>query len=90
MNILIREARPEELDRVEDLVKEAYREFQPLFPEVIWNSWMDNIRRTIRSSAGVLLVAQEAGEMLGAVKFYPDAAQSGMGTWPPGSAAIRV
>jgi len=90
VNILIREARPEELDRVEDLVKEAYREFQPLFPEVVWNSWMDNISRTIRSPAGILLVAAEAGEILGAVKFYPDAAQSGMGTWPAGSAAIRI
>ena len=87
---LIREAHPQELEQVEALVKEAYREFRSIFPERVWNSWMDNISQTIRSSAGILLVAEEAGEILGAVKFYPDAAQSGMGTWPAGSAAIRI
>ncbi|MBM4276171.1 MAG: GNAT family N-acetyltransferase [Deltaproteobacteria bacterium] len=90
MTILIREARPEELNRIEALAKEAYREFRPLFPERVWNSWMDNIAQTIRSPAGMLLVAEEAGEIHGVVKFYPDAAQSGMGQWPKGSAAIRI
>lgn len=88
--MLIRDAHPRELDRVEDLVKEAYQEFRPLFPEKVWQAWMDNIRQTIRSPAGMLLVAEDAGELQGAVKFYPDAAQSGMGQWPEGSGAIRI
>jgi ribosomal protein S18 acetylase RimI-like enzyme len=88
--MLIRDARPEELNRVEALVKEAYQEFQPLFPERVWDSWMANISETVHSRAGMLLVAVEAGKILGAVKFYPDAAQSGMGQWPEGSAAIRI
>ena len=88
--IIIRDAAANELDRIEDLVKTAYREFQPLFPEAVWNAWMDNISRTIRSGAGMLMVAEHQGDLQGVVQFFPDAAQSGMGTWPPGSAAIRI
>ena len=37
----IRQAEAEELDEVENLVKAAYREFQPLMPEEVWERWMD-------------------------------------------------
>jgi len=88
--ILIRKAAAEELDRIEALVLTAYREFQLLFSEQIWTAWMDNISKTIHSGAGMLMVAEAGGEIRGVVKFYPDAAQSGMGHWPPGAAAIRI
>lgn len=88
--VLIRDALPEELDRIEALVKAAYREFRPLFPEKVWQAWMDNIRETVHSPAGMLLVAESGGEIQGAVRFFPDASQSGMGHWPPGVAAIRI
>jgi ribosomal protein S18 acetylase RimI-like enzyme len=51
---------------------------------------MDNISKTIRSETGMLMVAESAGEIRGAVKFYPDARQSAMGRWPEGAAAIRI
>ena len=88
--ILIREAAPEELAQIEDLVKAAYREFRPLFPADIWQAWMDNIGKVIHADAGLLLVLEDQGQMQGAVKFFPQAAQSGMGHWPEGVAAIRV
>lgn len=88
--ILIREATPEELNDIEDLVKAAYLEFRPLFPEEVWQAWMDNIRETVHSPAGMLLAAERGGEIQGVVKFYPDASQSGMGHWPEGVAAIRI
>lgn len=88
--LLIREAAPEELDDIEALVKAAYLEFRPLFPEKVWEAWMDNISQTVRATAGLLLVALVDGAIQGAVKFYPDASRSGMGHWPPGSAAIRI
>jgi hypothetical protein len=69
--IQIREAGAEELDEVENLVKTAYREFQPLMPEAVWNGWMDNIRETIHSPDGVLLVAGDQGRIQGAIKFSP-------------------
>jgi ribosomal protein S18 acetylase RimI-like enzyme len=88
--IQIREARVEELDEVEALVKAAYREFRPLMPEGVWERWMDNIREIIRAPEGVLLVAEHRGGIQGAVKFYPDASQAHQGQWPAGAGAIRM
>jgi ribosomal protein S18 acetylase RimI-like enzyme len=88
--IKIREAKAEELDEVEQLVKTAYSEFQPLMPEAAWNRWMDNIRETVQAPDGVLLVAERQGGIEGAVKFYPDARQAHQGQWPAGAASIRL
>jgi len=87
---LIRQALPQERDEIEDLVKEAYEEFRPLFPPDIWGRWMDNLSRAIHSEAGILLVVESGGDLEGTVKFYPDASQAGMGHWPQGSASMRV
>ena len=88
--IKIRMAGAEELGEVENLVKAAYREFQPLMPAAAWNGWMDDIRETIQAPEGVLLVAGDQGRIQGAVKFYPDAGQAHQGQWPAGAALIRL
>ena len=90
LDIEIREARPQELDEVEDLVKAAYREFQPLMPAAAWIRWMDNISETLRAPDGVVLVAGDQGRIQGTVKFYPDAGQAHQGQWPAGAASIRL
>ena len=77
--IKIRQAGAGELDEVENLVKTAYRKFQPLMPAVAWNGWMDNIRETIQAPDGELLVVEDQGRIEGAVKFYPDAGQAHQG-----------
>jgi ribosomal protein S18 acetylase RimI-like enzyme len=89
-DIQVREAGAEELDEVERLVKAAYREFQPLMPEAAWSRWMDNISETLHAPGGMVLVAEHGGMIQGAVKFYPDAAQSHLGQWPAGAASIRL
>jgi ribosomal protein S18 acetylase RimI-like enzyme len=89
-DILIREGRPDELDQIEALVKTAYREFQPLFPEQVWQAWMDNIRETVHFQAGVIIVAESGGKIQGVVKFYPDASQAALGKWPSEAASMRV
>jgi ribosomal protein S18 acetylase RimI-like enzyme len=88
--IIIRDAAPEELDDIEALVKAAYLEFRPLFPETVWQAWMDNVSQTVRAPAGLLIVAAKEDVIQGVIKFYPDASQSGMGHWPEGVAAIRI
>ena len=88
--IQIREAGAEELDEVEDMVKAAYREFQPLMPAAAWNRWMNNISETLQAPEGVVLVAGDQGRIQGAVKFYPDAGQAHQGQWPAGAASIRL
>jgi ribosomal protein S18 acetylase RimI-like enzyme len=89
-DIEIREARAKERREVEELVKNAYREFQPLMPAAAWNRWMENISETIQAPDGVLLVAEIQGKIEGAVKFYPDARQARQGQWPAGTASIRL
>jgi len=88
--IQITEARKEELAEIEDLVKTAYREFQPLMPEAAWSRWMDNINETMQAPEGMMLVAERQGRIEGAVKFYPDAAQAHQGQWPAGAGLIRL
>jgi ribosomal protein S18 acetylase RimI-like enzyme len=88
--ILIRDAAPDELDAIERLVKTAYLEFQPLMPEFAWSKWLASIEAAIHSGAGMLVVAEQGGEIQGAVKFFPDASQAAQGQWPPGAALIRL
>jgi ribosomal protein S18 acetylase RimI-like enzyme len=89
-DVLIREGSPAEQNQVEALVQTAYREFQPLFPEQVWQSWMDNIGETVHSPAGVIIVAESARKIQGVVKFYPDASQAGLGKWPRQAASMRI
>ncbi|MFZ5453945.1 MAG: GNAT family N-acetyltransferase [Thermodesulfobacteriota bacterium] len=89
-DFVIREAAAGELAEIENLVQEAYREFKPLFPEKVWNAWMENIGQTVRAPSGILLVLEHQGRLWGAVKFFPEAERSGMGQWPPGAAALRI
>lgn len=91
MGINIREAQTQELEVIEQLVQTAYREFQPLFPDKVWQAWLDNIKQIIHAPAGILLVAATAeGVIQGVVKFYPDAGQAALGVWPPGAASMRI
>jgi ribosomal protein S18 acetylase RimI-like enzyme len=89
-DVVIRPAETGELDKVESLVKAAYREFQPLMPETAWRRWMDNIGQTLHDPGGVVLVAEQAGRIEGAVTFYPDAGRAHQGHWPAGAGAIRL
>ena len=89
--ILIREAKSDESEVIETLVKTAYQEFQPLFPEKVWLAWMDNISTVVHGKTGILLVAaDDHGAIHGAVKFYPEAGQAALGVWPPGAASMRI
>jgi ribosomal protein S18 acetylase RimI-like enzyme len=88
--ILVRDAAPAEIDKIEELVKAAYLEFRPQFTEKVWQAWMDNVSQTVRAPAGLLIVAVAGGVIEGVIKFYPEASQSGMGHWPPGVGAIRI
>lgn len=90
VDVIIREASLQELDEVEDLVKTAYREFQPLFPAEHWQGWMDNIRETVQAATGVALVAEARGRIEGVVKFYPDAGQARLGQWPRPASSMRI
>jgi len=86
----IREATPDELPEIEQLVQDAYQEFKGAMPEGIWERWMQNVSEALRAPGGMVLVAESGGEIMGAVTFFPDAGQAHQGQWPKGAAAIRL
>jgi GNAT superfamily N-acetyltransferase len=88
--ILIREARSEELEAVEALVKRAYREFRDLVPEEGWARWMESISLALNSGEGLILVAEADGALQGAVQFFPDATRAHQGRWPAAAATLRL
>jgi ribosomal protein S18 acetylase RimI-like enzyme len=88
--IVIREARIEELAKVETLVKTAYREFESFMPEAVWKRWMRNVSEALHTPGGIVLVAETGGKIAGAVTFYPDASQAHQGQWPAGAGAVRL
>ena len=61
----------------------AYAEFKDFFPETAWSAWMDNISNIVHSETGLILIAVESGKIVGVIKFYPNAASSNLGQWPP-------
>lgn len=89
-DVIIREARPDELAEIERLVQTAYQQFQQLMPETAWVGWMASIAEAVHSSAGELLVAVHEGRIAGVVQFYPDAAASHQGHWPPRTGSLRI
>ena len=88
--LIIREATPGELPEIEYLVKTAYQEFQGDLPEAVWKRWMLNVSEALQAPGGIVLVAETGGSLVGAVTFFPDAAQAHQGNWPKGAAAIRM
>jgi ribosomal protein S18 acetylase RimI-like enzyme len=90
-SILCREARPDELDATGALMVAAYAEFRPALPPPAWQAYEDEIRDVRRRLAGsTLVVAEDAGRLLGAVTYYPDATKEKNVQWPAAWAVFRL
>jgi len=87
----LRDAVPEELDEVSELIRDAYLEYQTHFPPELWDGYVRDMM-DVRSRIGVadLIVAEVAGRLLGAVTFYPEASRSERERWPAGWAGVRL
>lgn len=85
----IRNARPNELDAVADVIRDAYAEYERLYPPESWQGYF----RIVSDVHGLhpeaeLLVAEEDGRIVGTVTFFADGALSRQGEWPAGWAGI--
>lgn len=89
--LVIREGRLDEAERVAALILESYAEFEDEVPAAVWETatreWAD-VRGRWQDSE--LIVAERSGELLGAVTFYPDGTLSRTEAWPPGWGAVRA
>ena len=87
----IRNARVEELDQVALLIRDAYQEYQASFPLGVWEGYSRDIMDVRgRLDASELIVAEQAGRLVGAVTFYPNTSGSKQGGWPTGWTGIRL
>lgn len=90
-DFVIRDARPNDADRVVALILESYAEFENDMAASVWEAataeWSDVLGRWDEAE---LIVAERDGELLGTVTFYPDGTLSRTESWPPGWAAIRI
>jgi GNAT superfamily N-acetyltransferase len=89
-DVILRDARADELDDVAVLLSACYVEYADVFPPPIWRAYEREIR-AVRSRLAVaqLVVARSGQELAGTVTFLPDAALD-QHEWPPGGAAFRL
>jgi len=93
---VIRDALPEELDQTADVISAAYAQYGP--PDGTVGALADAFeeyrreQRDVRSrlADSQLIVAEDAGRVLGTVTFYPPGSDKKAEGWPPDWAAIRL
>ena len=96
-DVVIRDARPDELDAVADLTLAAYAEYLPddsATPErkASFDEYrldMRDVRERVAAGA-IVIVAEREGTMLGSVTYYPPGSDKGAEGWPSDFAAIRL
>lgn len=89
--LVVREARPHEIDALASLLAEVYSEYRPHFPADAWKRYLGEIVDVgSRLANSVLVVAENEGALVGTVGLYPDASQSVLERWPAGWASIRT
>jgi len=94
--MLIRDAKPEELDEVADVISTAYAQYAPPpdSGKVLLDAFEDYRvdQRDVRSrlADSQLIVAEEDGRITGTVTFYPPGSDKKGENWPTGWAAIRL
>lgn len=87
--ITVREAVPAEYDEVGALMVEAYRQYRPVFPSEFWDGYNDDLRDVAtRAERAIILVADEAGAIAGALALYPP--DDPLSHWPHDWAGVRV
>jgi ribosomal protein S18 acetylase RimI-like enzyme len=86
--VIIRDATPDEADAVSDVIRAAYAQFETTYP-ADWSYYFAMVVKVERHYENSdIIVAEQAGRLLGTVMFYRDGSLSGQGPWPDGSAGV--
>jgi GNAT superfamily N-acetyltransferase len=86
----VREARDADRQAVRRVLLAAYSEFATVLPPAVFGPYLaDILDLDARAAGSRLLVAEHARRVAGAVSFYPDAAEEGLGL-PAGWAGLRA
>ncbi len=88
-NVIIRDARPDEVDAVGNVILEAYAQFEAAYPADSWARYYDMVGRMQEHfEAAEVIVAELGGRIVATVTFYRDGSKSGQGEWPEGWAGV--
>ncbi len=88
-NLIIRDARPEELDPVALILKDSYQEYQKNLPPERFKSYVEDmmdVRKRLPESE--LIVAELDGRLVGTVTMYLHASEEQV--WPKGWSGVRL
>ena len=87
----IRNGRPDELDEVSLLLRDAYQQYESFIRPEAWKQYLEDIM-DVRSRLGEsdLIVAELNHRLVGCVTLYPDGTRSMPEVWLTGSAVIRL
>jgi GNAT superfamily N-acetyltransferase len=89
--LIVRDARPEELDKISVLLKEAYQQYQSMLPSDAWNYYLEDMMNVrSRFDESQLIIAEVNKQLAGAVTLYLNARSSTQEAWPRGWAGIRL
>jgi GNAT superfamily N-acetyltransferase len=88
---IIRNARPEELDEVSLLLRDAYQQYENFIPPERWKQYLEDIV-DMRSRLGEsdLIVAELNNRLVGSVTLYLDGSHSFPEAWPMSWAMVRL
>jgi hypothetical protein len=89
MNICVRDAQPEDFDKITRIAIEAYQEYAPALSSDSWDKMQASLSQisTIATSAK-LIVAHEDDSLVGSIAYYPPG-KSNPNIFPPDWASLR-
>lgn len=89
--LILRDARPDELDAVARLLGDAYMQYKKEMPRDAWEGYLAEMM-DVRGRLGEaeLIVAEYEGELAGTVTLYLDSPGPEQGGWPHGWAGARL
>ena len=89
--IHIRDAYPDEVDKVSLLLKTAYQEYESFISREAWQTYLQDIMDvSSRVAIAELIVAELDGRPVGTVTLYLNPSKSSQEGWPEGWAGIRL
>lgn len=88
--VSVRDAGPADHPAIRDLLAATYGRYESVLPAEVWAYYIgDILDLDSRARTGQLIVAEQAGRIVGVVTFYPEARAEGF-EWPPGWAGLRA
>ena len=89
--LIIRNARPDELDEVSLLLRDAYQQYENSIPPERWKQYLEDIVDVrSRLDESDLIVAELKRRLVGCVTLYLDGSKSFPEVWPAGWAVVRL